>query len=85
MSTAAFPTMAADANFHRIGPRLNAADMAGRGWLDQRRVWNREGMFNESVVLRPHHRRDLEGFLVATVGEFFVEFRVKEGWDSAGP
>jgi PASTA domain len=86
MSTAVFPDrMATDPNFTRIGPGLNAANMAGRGWLDSQRVWARSGFFNEGVVLRPHHRRDLAGFLVARAGEFFVEFRVKEGWDAAIP
>jgi PASTA domain len=83
MSTAVFPTMASHPDFYRIGPGLNAANMAGRGWLDPRRVWNRGGFFNETVMLRPHHRRDLAGFLIARVGRFFVEFRMREGWDAA--
>ena len=84
MSTAnAF--MARDPNFRRIGPSLNAANIDSQGWLDPSRVWSAAGNFDETIDLRPHYRRDLPGFLVAKVGQFYVEFRVKEGWDAAIP
>jgi hypothetical protein len=70
----------------RIGPGLNAANMDGRGWLDPERVWSRAGFFeNRTLQLRPHHRRDLDGFLVARVGPFYVEYRHNEGWDAGIP
>jgi hypothetical protein len=73
--------MAPDPNFTQIGPGLNAAIMDSKGWLDADRVWTYSG--DENVVaLRPHHRRDLAGFLVAKVGNFYVEFRMNEGWDA---
>ena len=67
----------------RLGPGLNAANMAGRGWLDESRVWgtNNES-FDTIVTLRPLHRRDLPGFLAARLGKFLVEFRIQEGWDA---
>ena len=69
-----------------IGPGLNAANMAGRGWLDQSRVWTASGRSFETVVrLRPLFRRDLPGFLVAVVDGYYIEFRNKEGWDAGVP
>jgi hypothetical protein len=69
-----------------IGPGLNAANMAGRGWLDESRVWNSgSASFNTTIQLRPLHRRDLPGFLAARLGDYFVEFRDKDRWDAAIP
>jgi M6 family metalloprotease-like protein len=68
----------------RLGPGLNAANMAGRGWLDESRVWSTSNeSFDTVVTLRPLHRRDLSGFLAARLGKFLIEFRIKEGWDAA--
>ena len=84
MSTAnAF--MASDPNFTKIGPSLNAANMDSQQWLDPSRVWSAASYFDEIVQLRPYHRRYLPGFLVARVGQFYVEFRVNERWDAAIP
>jgi hypothetical protein len=69
-------------SFAQIGPGLNAANMDARGWLDPERVWARTGWFDEQVVLRPHHRRDLSGSLVARVGPYYVELRINEDWDA---
>src|SRR5215470_8051626 len=45
-----------------IGPGLNAANMAGRGWLDEQRVWSSGSVsFSTTIQLRPLHRRDLSG------------------------
>ena len=67
----------------RLGPGLNAANMASRGWLDESRVWSTSNeTFDTVVTLRPLHRRDLPGFLAARLGKFLVEFRIKEGWDA---
>jgi hypothetical protein len=69
-----------------IGPGLNAANMAGRGWLDESRVWRTsERSINTVVQLRPLHRHDLPGFLAARLGEYFVEFRNRAAWDAAIP
>jgi hypothetical protein len=76
--------MAADTNFTQIGPGLNAAIMDSKGWLDPDRVWTYTGD-DSTVDLRPHHRRDLPGFLVAKVRGLYVEFRMREGWDAAIP
>jgi hypothetical protein len=74
-----------DQQFGQIGPGLNAANMDGRGWLDPARVWSQSGYFDQSIQLRPHHRRDLDGVLVARVARYFVEFRIREGWDAGVP
>ncbi len=74
-------SMAPDQHFGQIGPGLNAAIMDSKGWLDPERVWTYPGGDAE-VDLRPHHRRDLPGFLVAKVGSFYVEFRMNEGFDA---
>jgi len=84
MSTAG-PYEASHPTYGRVGPGLNAANMSGRGWLDQTRVWNAAGNDMRQVQLRPLHRRDLPGFLAARVDEYFVEFRVKEKWDANIP
>ena len=69
-----------------VGPGLNAANMAARGWLDQSRVWGpASGVHNATIQLRPLHRRDLPGLLAARLGDYFVEFRSKERWDAAFP
>jgi len=71
----------------RLGPGLNAANMSQVGWLDTSRVWEPtavgfEDTLTDVVALRPLHARDLTGHLAAKVGEFFVEFRVPERWDT---
>jgi hypothetical protein len=74
-------SMAPDQLFGLIGPGLNAAIMDSKGWLDPERVWTYPGG-DAAVDLRPHHRRDLPGFLVAKVGSFYLEFRMNEGFDA---
>lgn len=85
MSTGAnpFSTYSAPHPIYRfIGPSLNAWNMRSLGWLDESRVWKEQKGF---VDLRPLIRPDLQGFLAAQVGDFLVEFRVKEGWDARIP
>jgi hypothetical protein len=80
---------AQDPEFNLIGPGLNAANMRSRGWLDESRVWKTGGGsegFDETIVLRPLVRRDLEGFLAAEMPDgLIVEFRVRKGWDGDIP
>jgi hypothetical protein len=66
-----------------IGPGLNAAAMASKGWLDAARVWTAGNALGSTVVLRPLHRRDLPGYLCARIDDFFVEFRMNDRWDAA--
>jgi hypothetical protein len=69
-----------------IGPGLNAANMEGRGWLDESRVWDSGSTsFNTTINLRPLHCRDLPGYLAARLGGYIVEFRNKDRWDAAIP
>jgi len=81
MSTAS-PYEAAHAKYTRIGPFLNAANADSQGWLEPSRVWMPSTGFDQTVQLRPLSRRDLPGFLVARLSGYYVEFRVKEGWDA---
>ena len=70
----------------RIGPGLNAASMHAVGWLDPGRVWTAGSVTGaQTVQLRPLHRPDLPGFLCARVNDFFIEFRMNEGWDAGFP
>jgi len=72
--------------YSSIGPGLNAANMASRGWLDESRVWKTNNRSFDAVVqIRPLHRRDLPGLLAARLGQYLVEFRDKERWDAAIP
>src|SRR4051812_12960543 len=74
-----------DPQFGGTGPGLNAANMKARNWLDPERVWSQGGFFDQVVQLRPHQRRELDGFLVAHVGDYYVEYRTAERWDAAVP
>ena len=86
MSTAGSAFSATHPRYSFIGPGLNAANMASRGWLDDSRVWQTSNpSFDTVVQLRPLYRRDLPGFLAARLGNYFVEFRNKELWDAAIP
>ena len=78
--------MSPDPTYGFIGPGMNAANMDGRGWLDPSRVWTGTAeTFSTVIQLRPLHRRDLPGVLVARLDEYFVEFRVTESWDANIP
>ncbi len=81
MSTAG-PYEASHPTWVDVGPGMNAANMDGRGWLDGSRVWSGSA---GTIQLRPLHRRDLNGWLCARVGEFYVELRVRDRWDRAIP
>lgn len=86
MSTAGCAHSASHPRYKVIGPGLNAANMASRGWLDESRVWQTTNpSFDTVVQLRPLHRHDMPGYLAARIGEYLVEFRSKEGWDAAIP
>jgi hypothetical protein len=66
-----------------VGPGLNAANMRAQGWLSEGRVWMGEDeVHGETIELRPLHRLDLDGYLAAEVGDFLVEFRLKDRWDA---
>ncbi|MGH8856681.1 MAG: hypothetical protein ACREXG_01405 [Polaromonas sp.] len=93
MSTAGWPTMGNHPVFteldaqgqplFQVGPGLNAANMWSMDWLDPSRVWSADAEeYGTTVELRPLHRHDLAGYLVARVGEFFFELRLPERWDS---
>ena len=57
---------APDPRWTHIGPGLNAANMRGRDWLDESRVWKPgPDNFKTTIILRPLHRRDLPGYLAA--------------------
>jgi hypothetical protein len=83
--------MAPHPDYTRIGPGLNAANMRGRGWLDETRVWRGavallSTTFKTTIVLRPLHRKNDAGWLAAELpGGYLVEFRLKELWDAAIP
>lgn len=86
MSTAGCAFSSPHPRYSSIGPGLNAANMASRGWLDESRVWKAStSSFDTVVQLRPLHRRDLPGYLAARLGKYLVEFRSKEKWDAAIP
>lgn len=72
--------------YEKVGPLLNAANMDWLGWIDPSRIWSNEGGPSGSTVeLRPINRVDLPGYLVARVGQYYVEFRSNEGWDAKIP
>jgi hypothetical protein len=88
MSTAS-ALEAVDPRWDHIGPGLNAANMRGRGWLDDTRVWRASGAaaaVTTTITLRPLHRHDLPGNLAAELpsGQL-VEFRIPAGWDHGLP
>lgn len=81
------------AEFSWIGPGLSAANMRSRRWLDERRVWRADPLGADTVIrLRPLHRYQQSGFLVADVPDpdypdsrWLIEFRNKQRWDGAIP
>lgn len=83
MSTRATNFMVDDPNYTLVGPGLNAWNMRGRGWLLEHRVWSawRQGA-DANVVLRPLHRRDLDGYLAAEIGPYLIELRTPDRWDA---
>ncbi|WP_426286004.1 hypothetical protein [Luteibacter sp. E-22] len=97
MSTAVTPFMAPHPVFteldqrgqpiFRLGPGLNAANMAYVGWLDGARVWDEPDNSSTSteISIRPLHRRDLNGFLAIKMGDYYIEFRMNDRWDAAIP
>jgi hypothetical protein len=82
MSTAVQTIYTPNSTYTTIGPGLNAANMEGRGWLDEARVWKSIGDFDQTIPLRPLHRHSLPGYLAARVGAFLVEYRAREFWDN---
>jgi hypothetical protein len=76
-----------DAEYGSVGPGLNASNMRSRSWLDESRVWKAGNSdFNTTIKLRPLHRHDLAGTLAADLlGEYLVEYRIKERWDAGIP
>jgi hypothetical protein len=83
-----------DQRWDARGPGLNAWNMRGRGWLDESRLFKPVGeSFDETIQLRPLHRRDLKGWLAAELpprddsvrGRYLVEFRVNQDWDQGFP
>jgi hypothetical protein len=92
MSTWNSTFRAAHPRWTEVGPGLNAMNMRGQGWLDERRVWRSTGLtFDRVVDLRPLHRRELPGFLCAELPGsdskplLLVEFRDIDRWDAGIP
>lgn len=68
-----------------IGPGLSAANMRGRGWLDESRVLQLDPQtqqFPVTVELRPLHATELPGYLAVSLGDIFVTLRDPTGWDA---
>ena len=76
-----------DPLYGRVGPITCAANMDFLGWLDPVRVWRASGELKPTqVTLRPLARPNLQGYVAAKIGDYYVEFRMNEGWDAAiGP
>ncbi len=69
------------------GPALSAANMLAKGWFDLPRLLEIEDCgFRDRIVLRPHLRTDLPGWLAVRIARrYIIEFRVDEGWDAGIP
>jgi|GEM_PF-2385207 len=80
------PYSAANADYARIGPGLNACNMRRRGWLNEDRVVviSRLAPVTRDVVLGPLHDRGLQAAALDAAG-FLVEFRMKDRWDAGIP
>lgn len=84
-----------DREYGRRGPGINAWNMRGRNWLDEGRVWHcPDRGFDQTLRLRPLHRKDLEGFLAAELPplndtdgfpRYLVEYRKQADWDNGIP
>lgn len=80
------PFSAANADYSRIGPGLNAVNMRLRGWLNEDRVVvvPRTDTVTRDVVLGPLHDRGLSAAALDIAG-FLVEFRMNDRWDAGIP
>lgn len=74
--------------FGRSGPLPCAGNMDTMGWLPAARVWTARASNSsgtECVDLVSLSRPDVPGFLAARVGDVYVEFRTRDGWDAGLP
>src|SRR5207253_2328183 len=70
------------------GPGLSAANMRGRGWLDESRVRHLNkatDRFPVTVTLRPLYARALPGHLAVSIEDTIIEFRDPVGFDAGLP
>ncbi len=80
------PFSAANADYSRIGPGLNAVNMRLRGWLNEDRVVviSRTEPVACDITLGPLHDRGLQAAALDVAG-FLVEFRMNDRWDAGIP
>jgi hypothetical protein len=74
----------------QIGPRLCAHFVNLKGWMPPERIWqppvsrgSRSYFATFDLVALGHPEQP--GYLMATVGDYTIEFRLKEGWDDGIP
>lgn len=73
--------------FGQYGPLLNAANLERMSWLDPARIWT-QPTTNTSVAtfeLVSLGHKEIAGYLAAKIGNLYIEFRTKDGWDGAIP
>jgi hypothetical protein len=80
------PYSAANADYSRTGPGLNAMNMRLRGWLNEDRVVviPRTAPVTRDIVLGPLHDRGPQAAALDIAG-LLVEFRMNDRWDAGIP
>lgn len=74
--------------FASTGPNLCAHFMNSQNWLPQTRIWNAPSAsrsYSETFNLVSISHTEQPGFLLASFGNYTVEFRTKDSWDSGIP
>lgn len=70
------------------GPNLCSHFMNLQNWLPQTRIWNSANTsrsFSETFNLVSISHIEQPGFLMASLGNYTIEFRTKDSWDSGIP
>lgn len=76
------------AEYGVIGPNLSATQMFLHNWLPQSRIWEAnygKRSYCETIRLVSVSHTEQPGFLMASLGNYTVEFRTKDSWDAGIP
>jgi hypothetical protein len=74
--------------FGEAGPLLAAPNLDRMGWLDPSRVWTPPlsgGSSQDELDLVSLGHAEVSGYIAAKIGNLYIEFRTKDGWDKAIP
>lgn len=74
--------------FDRLGPNLCAHFRNLQNWLPSNRIWKHPDSsrsYSETITLVSLSHREQPGYLMASLGNYTIEFRTKDSWDAGIP